>query len=118
MNSLKVVSVKFSTLKSSVVRLSLRLCVFSILDYAQRMSSLVITLDDNLVSHLAAMAARNHKPLPVWAAEQLSHLATSADTDSAGAYSAEWLTAFGSISDATFAPPSRRMSRSVAPLDA
>lgn len=39
------------------------------------MSTLVLHLDDHLVSRLASAAARSHKALPDWAAEQLDRVA-------------------------------------------
>jgi hypothetical protein len=82
------------------------------------MSTLVLNLDDRLASTLSALAARNHKELPEWATEQLTLLAEAAEMRLATSYSAEWWDAFGSISDADFASPSRPTSRSVEPLDA
>jgi hypothetical protein len=71
------------------------------------MDSLVIELDNRLKLRLDALAARSRKPLSEWAAEQLGHLAISADVGSAGTYSAEWLAAFGSILDPSFVAPAR-----------
>ncbi|WP_395734721.1 hypothetical protein [Prosthecobacter sp.] len=49
------------------------------------MSTLVLHLDDHLVSRLASAAARSHKALPDWAAEQLDRVAgaVSAATEEA-----------------------------------
>jgi hypothetical protein len=44
-------------------------------EYLPVMSTLVLNLDDTLVSRLASAAARSHKALPDWAAEQLGRLA-------------------------------------------
>ena len=82
------------------------------------MSTLVLNLDDRLKESLAALAARSRKPLPDWAAEQLSRLVSNADADPAPAYSAEWMAAFGSISDPSFGAPSRPFPVNVEPLDA
>ena len=43
------------------------------------MSTLVLNLDDQLVSRLTSAAARSHKALPDWATEQLERLAGIAD---------------------------------------
>lgn len=43
------------------------------------MSTLVLNLDDQLARRLASAAARSHKALPEWAAEQLGHLADAAE---------------------------------------
>ena len=42
------------------------------------MSTLVLQLDDHLVSRLTRAAARSHKALPEWAAEELARLADDA----------------------------------------
>ncbi len=82
------------------------------------MSTLVLNLDDRLKLRLDALAARNRKTLPDWAAEQLSRLAAHADEIPAAAYSPEWMATFGSISDPTFYAPARPLPGPVEPLDA
>ena len=82
------------------------------------MDTLVLNLDERLKLRLDALAARNCKPLPDWAAEQLSRLAADADEAPAETYSTEWMAAFGSISDTTFHAPSRPLPVPVQPLDA
>ena len=42
------------------------------------MSTLVLQLDENLVTRLTRAAARSHKALPEWAAEELARLADNA----------------------------------------
>ena len=81
-------------------------------------STLVLNLDDRLKLRLDALAARNRKPLPDWAAEQLSRLAANADEVPSAAYSLEWMAAFGSISDPSFNAPARPLPLPVEPLDA
>jgi len=44
-------------------------------EYVPIMSTLVLNLDDALASRLASAAARSHKALPDWAAEQLGRIA-------------------------------------------
>ena len=83
-----------------------------------RMSTLVLNLDDRVASTLATLAARSQMPLPEWATEQLSRLATAEAAPHAEAYSAEWRTAFGSITDPTFPAPPSSLPRPVRPLDA
>lgn len=82
------------------------------------MSTLVLNLDERLKLRLDALAARNRKPLPDWAAEQLSRLASDADKIPAAAYSQEWMATFGAISDPSFNAPARPLPQSVEPLDA
>lgn len=82
------------------------------------MSTLVLTLDDGLARSLAVLAARSCKPLPEWAAEQLTRLAASTEMHAGTSYSAEWRAAFGSISDSSFDSPPRSLSRPVEALDA
>ena len=82
------------------------------------MSTLVLNLDDRLKLRLDALAARNRKPLPDWATEQLSRLAAHADEIPAATYSPEWMVAFGSISDPSFHAPARPLPVPVEPLDA
>ena len=84
-------------------------------------NTLVLNLDDRLKQRLDALAARNHKPLPDWAAEQLGRLAgDAADAGElqAASYSPEWLAAFGSIDDPSFGAPERVLPSAVEPLDA
>jgi hypothetical protein len=81
-------------------------------------STLVLNLDDHLKRQLDAMAAQDHKPLPDWAAEQLSRLAAKAESQTKAAYNGDWLSAFGSINDPTFVAPQRAMPTTVHPLDA
>lgn len=82
------------------------------------MSTLTIDLDDHLAGRLAAIAAQSRKPLPEWAAEQLTRIASSAADPYANSYSAEWRAAFGSIDDSSFNSPTRLSPRPVAALDA
>ena len=82
------------------------------------MSTLVLNLDSRLKQRLADLAARSRKPLPDWAAEQLTRLVADADVNLKSAYSAEWLAAFGSITDPSFEVPLRTRPRAVKPLDA
>lgn len=82
------------------------------------MSTLVLHLDDRLKRRLDSLAARNRKPLPDWAAEQLGRLATQADGIPLATYSAEWMAAFGSVDDPDFVAPARPFPAPVAPLDA
>ncbi len=82
------------------------------------MSTLVLHLDDCLKRRLDSLAARNRKPLPDWAAEQLGRLATQADETPAATYSAEWMAAFGSVDDPAFVAPARPLPAPVTPLDA
>lgn len=82
------------------------------------MSTLVLHLDDRLKRRLDSLAARNRKPLPDWAAEQLGRLAANADEVSAATYSAEWMAAFGSVDDSSFVAPVRPLPSPVPPLDA
>lgn len=82
------------------------------------MSALILNFDDCLKLCLDALAARNCKPLPDWATEQLSRLAADAEDAPANAYSGEWMEAFGSISGPTFHAPSRPLPSPVEPLDA
>jgi hypothetical protein len=82
------------------------------------MSTLVLNLDENLVTRLSAAAARSRKALPEWATEQLSRLVNQPVSSPAEAYSSEWQAAFGSIADASFEAPSRPLPRPVEPLDA
>jgi hypothetical protein len=81
-------------------------------------STLVLNLDDKLKRRLDSLAARNRKPLPDWAAEQLGRLAAHADEIPAATYSAEWMAAFGSVDDSSFVAPVRPLPIPVAPLDA
>ena len=71
------------------------------------MSTLVLNLDDLLVSRLSAAAARSRKALPDWAAEQLSHLANPSAASLGEAYSLEWQATSGSISEASLDSPAR-----------
>jgi len=82
------------------------------------MSTLVLNLDERLKLRLDSLAARNRKPLPDWAAEQLGRLAAHADEIPAATYSAEWMAAFGSVNDPSFSAPVRSLPAAVAPLDA
>lgn len=81
------------------------------------MNTLVLDLDECLADRLAAMAAHSHKPLPEWAAEQLTRIAYDADTLHSFSYTPEWKAAFGSISDASFESPLRPVPRPVDILD-
>jgi len=78
--------------------------------YTPVMSTLVLHLDDTLVSRLTTAAARSHKALPDWAAEQLSRLADSGPSPT---YSQKWQSAFGSISDPSFEAPTRPLPRQI-----
>jgi hypothetical protein len=71
------------------------------------MVTLVLNLDERLKLRLDALAARNRKPLPIWAAEELGRLAADADEAAADTYPSEWMATFGSIGDTTFQAPSR-----------
>ena len=82
------------------------------------MSTLVLNLDDRLKLRLDALAARNRKPLPDWATEQLSRLAANSDESPTAAYSPDWMAAFGSISDPSFDAQARSFPLPVEPLDA
>lgn len=82
------------------------------------MTTLVLTIDDDLEERLASLAARNRKPLPEWAAEQLERLVADPGEEPANAYSARWMAAFGSISDPSFEPPARPLPPTVEALDA
>jgi len=82
------------------------------------MSTLVISLDEHLKQSLAALAARSRKPLPDWAAEQLTRLVIGEGADPAAAYSPEWMAAFGSIDDPSFVAPERPFPSAVEPLNA
>jgi hypothetical protein len=81
------------------------------------MSTLVLNLDERLKLRLDALAARNSKPLPDWAAEQLGRLAADADEAPAATYSANWMAAFGSINDPSFEAPARPLPTEVSPLE-
>ena len=81
------------------------------------MSTLTIDIDDRLAGRLAAMAARSRKPLPEWAADQLTRIASAAADPNADSYSAEWRAAFGSMSDSSFNPPTRLPPRPVTAID-
>jgi hypothetical protein len=81
-------------------------------------SKLILDLDDRLKPRLDALAARSRKPLPDWAAEQLSRIAADAVEVPAATYSAEWMAAFGSIEDPSFQAPERALPSAVEPLDA
>jgi hypothetical protein len=81
-------------------------------------STLILNLDDSLKLRLDALAARNRKPLPDWAAEQLRRLAADAVEMPAATYSAEWIATFGSIEDPSFSAPERALPSAVEPLDA
>jgi hypothetical protein len=70
-------------------------------------STLVLNLDDRLKLRLDALAAHHHKTLSDWAAEQLGRLAADAGEIPSASYSAEWMAAFGSIADPSFAAPER-----------
>lgn len=74
------------------------------------MSTLVLNLDDRLKLRLDSLAARNRKPLPDWAAEQLGYLAAHADEIPEATYSAEWMAAFGSVNDPSFCAPARPLA--------
>jgi hypothetical protein len=82
------------------------------------MTKLVLTIDDDLRERLATLAARNRKPLPEWAAEQLGHLAADPAAEPSSAYSPRWMAAFGSITDPSFEPPARPLPSAVDALDA
>ena len=77
------------------------------------MKTLVLNLDERLARSLAAMAERSHKPLPEWAAEQLTRLAS----EQGGSYTEEWRGTFGSIPDPTFQAPARALPRQLEALD-
>ena len=47
------------------------------------MSTLVLHLDDTLMSRLTTAAARSHKALPDWAAEQLGRIAEVSTAEAA-----------------------------------
>ncbi len=81
------------------------------------MDTLVLNLDERLKLRLDALAARNRKPLPIWAAEELGRLAADAEEAAADTYPAEWMAAFGSIGDTTFHAPSRPLPVPVESLD-
>ena len=81
-------------------------------------STLVLNLDSRLKQRLADLAALSRKPLPDWAAEQLTRLVADAQVSLDSAYSPEWLAAFGSVTDASFEAPVRALPRAVKPLDA
>jgi len=51
--------------------------------YVATMSTLVLNLDDALASRLASVAARSHKALPDWAAEQLGRIAEVSTAEAA-----------------------------------
>jgi hypothetical protein len=76
-------------------------------------STLVLNLDDRLKLRMDALAAHSRKPLPDWAAEQLSRLASDADTIPAATYSAEWMATFGSVDDSSFRAPERVLPSAV-----
>jgi len=80
--------------------------------------TLVLNLDSRLKQRLADLAARSRKPLPDWAAEQLTRLVADAEVNLDSAYSAEWLASFGSITDPSFDAPVRALPPAVKPLDA
>jgi hypothetical protein len=77
-------------------------------------NTLVLNLDDRLKLRLDALAAHNHKSLPVWAAEQLGRLAAYAGEIPIATYSPEWMAAFGSIGDPSFHAPERNVPSAVA----
>jgi len=75
-------------------------------------------MDDQLKRRLDVLAVRKHKPLSDWAAEELGRLAADANEDeSTSGYSAEWMKAFGAISDPEFRAPERPFPRPVQALD-